>query len=161
MGKTLDTKGRGKKANMKHPLWNQDMVTRKCLTPNSSIYWIVVNIPGTANLTKPRQGRTSAPNQCRKKKKKKKKTSTSSPPFIQQAQHWETECLFEVILYFELLHGNMQAFPLQRGEFVLQINEECDFFPLTSFFVTTTTKCLDECKTHKSISSPLPSSFII
>lgn len=47
-----------------------------------------------------------------------------SPPFIQRAQHWETQCLFEVMLYFELLHGNMQAFPLQRGEFVLQINEE-------------------------------------
>lgn len=123
------------------------MVTRKCLAPNS--YWIVVNIPGT--LTKPRLGHTSAPNQCRRGEKK---NSPPSLPFIQQAQHWETECLFEVILYFELLHGNKQAFPLQHREFVLQINEERDFSHLTSFFVTSTTKCLSECKTRNSFSTP-------
>lgn len=83
---------------------------------------------------------------------KKKKNYPLSLPFIQQAQHWETECLFEVILCFELLHGNRQAFPLQHGEFVLQINEEHDFSHLTSFFVTRTTKCLPKCKTRNAFS---------
>lgn len=61
------TIGRGKTPNVKHPLWNLDMVTRKCLAPNSSIYWIVANIPGRRTLTKPRLELTSAPNQHRKK----------------------------------------------------------------------------------------------
>lgn len=119
------TIGRGKTPNAKHPLWNQDMVTRKCLTPNSSIYWITVNIPGSGTLTKPRLGLTSAPNQRRRKP-----LCSVSVPFIHQALHWETECLFEVILYSELLHGNTLAFSLQRAESVLENNEEHNFFPL-------------------------------
>lgn len=76
-----------------------------------------------------------------------------TPPFhlcsiYSQAQHWETECLFEVILYTELLHGNTLAFSLQRGEFVLEINEESDFSPPCSFFVRITGNYLYECKTH-------------
>lgn len=61
------TMGRGKTPHEKHPLWNQDMVTRKCLAPNSSIYWIPANIPGSVTLTNPRLGLTSAADQRREK----------------------------------------------------------------------------------------------
>lgn len=131
------TIGRVKTPNTKHPLWNLDMVTRKCLAPNSSIYWIVVNIPGSGALTKPRLGLTSAPNQHRRKP-----LCSFSVPFTHQVQHWETECLFEVILYSELLDGNTLAFSLPHAESVLENNEEHDFFSLSlSLFATITGNC--------------------
>lgn len=119
------TIGRGKTPNVKHPLRNQDMVTRKCLAPNSSIYWITANIPGSGTLTKPRLGLTSVPNQHRRKP-----LCSFSVPFIHQALRWETECLFEVILYSELLHGSTFAFSSQHAESVQENNEEHHFSPL-------------------------------
>lgn len=124
------TIGKVKTPNMKHPFWNLDVVTRKCLAPNSSIYWIVANIPGSGTLTKPRLGLTSAPNQSGRKP-----LCSFSVPFTHQARHWETECLFEVILYSELLDDNTLAFTLLRAESVLVKNEEHDFFSLSLFFL--------------------------
>lgn len=102
---------RVKTPNVKHPLWNLDMVTRKCLAPNSSIYWIVANIPGRRTLTKPRLELTSAPNQHRKKL-----LCSFTVPFVHKVRHEETECLFEVILCSELLDGNISACRLRSGE---------------------------------------------
>lgn len=139
------TIGWGETPNVKHPLWNQDMVTRKCLVPNSSIYWIAANIPGSGTLTKPRLGLTSAPNQRRRKPLR-----SFSLPFIHQALHWETECLFEVILYSELLHGDTFAFSWQRADSVVENNEEHGgvFSSPLSLFVTITGNCWYECKTR-------------
>lgn len=137
------TIGRVKTPNTKHPLWNLDMVTRKCLAPNSSIYWIVVNIPGSGALTKPRLGLTSAPNQHRRKP-----LCSFSVPFTHQVQHWETECLFEVILYSELLDGNTLAFSLPHAESVLENNEEHDFFSLSLSFCNNNRKLLVWSTTH-------------
>lgn len=128
------TIGRVKTPNMKHPLRNLDMVTRKCLAPNSSIYWIVANIPGSETLTKPRLGLTSAPNQQRRKP-----LCSFSVPFTHWAQHWETECLFEVILYSELLDGNTLAFSLLHAESVL---ENMIFFSLSLSFCYNNRKLL-------------------
>lgn len=109
--------GRVKTPNVKHPLCNLDMVTRKCLATNSSIYWIVANIPGRGTLTKPRLELTSAPNQHRRKL-----FCSFSVPFIHKVRHEETECLFEVILYSELLDGNISACRICYGN-----NEGSDF----------------------------------
>lgn len=132
------TMGRGKTANVKHPLWNQDMVTRKCLAPNSSIYWIPVNIPGSATLTKPRLELTSAADQQRREKTP---VFLLPLPFVHQSQHWETQCLFEVVLYSELLHGNTFGISLQPAEAVAENNEEHDFFS-PSFFCYNNRKLL-------------------
>lgn len=124
------TIGRVKTPNMKHPLWNLDMVTRKCLAPNSSIYWIVANIPGSGTLTKPRLELTSAPNQQREN------PSVPSPfHLLTQPRHWETECLFEVMLYSELLDGNTLRFSLLHAEFALEHNAEHDSLTRSLFML--------------------------
>lgn len=138
------TMGRGKTANVKHPLWNQDMVTRKCLAPNSSIYWIPVNIPGSATLTKPRLGLTSAADQQRREKTP---VFLLPLPFVHQSHHWETQCLFEVVLYSELLHGNTFGISLQPAEAVAQRIMK-NMTPPPPFFVTITGNSWHECKTH-------------
>lgn len=68
-------------------------MTRKCLNPNSSIYWIVANIPGSGTLTKPRPELTSAANHRRKS------LCSFSVSFIHKSPALETECLFEEILF--------------------------------------------------------------